>query len=249
MILIKLGGSVLTDKSIPFSFDEAVTRRLSKEIKDVDDDIIVIHGGGSFGHPGARKYKFNTDNPAEPPRGTAEVQRDMRKMNQEIIDIMIDEDINAVSIPGGLIARYRNGEIVSFDEDIFIDHLTLGTTPVAFGDVALDQIRGVTICSGDDIMNRLGYLANVSIFVTNVDGVFKNGEVVDIFKEGMLPLTEDDMPGEKKTIDVTGSMERKLKLMLNMSDRCKTYVVNGLIPGRLKSLLNKEKTLCTMVER
>lgn len=248
LILIKLGGSVLTDKAIPFSFDHQVTRRLSSEIKDTRDDIIVVHGGGSFGHPGAKRYGLNTPEPEDISRGTAEVQRDMRKMNQIVLEIMLEEGINAISVPGGLVSRYRDGDLVSLDEDTFLDYLAIGTTPVTFGDVALDETRGVTICSGDDIMSRMAYLADMSVFVTNVDGIFKNGVVAERFTRDMLPLTKKDMPENSKTIDVTGSMERKLELMLDMSKHCDTYVVNGLVPGRLRSILDGEPTLCTVVE-
>ncbi len=249
MILIKLGGSVLTDKSIPFSFDKEVTRRLSVELTEADDSVIIVHGGGSFGHPGAERYGLNTVKPRDIPKATAQVQRDMRKLNRIIIDIMIEEGIHAVSIPGGTVTKYRDGNMISFNEDIFMDYLSLGTTPITFGDVALDEKRGVTICSGDDIMARLAPLADRTIFVTNVDGIFKNGKTVDVFTEGMLPLTTEDMHRDKECIDVTGSMERKLKLMLNMSEHCETYVVNGLKPGRLNSLLTNKKTSCTRVER
>ncbi len=59
LILIKLGGSVLTDKSIPFSFDQETTKRLSREIKVSEEDIVVVHGGGSFGHPCLFSYGFS----------------------------------------------------------------------------------------------------------------------------------------------------------------------------------------------
>jgi len=249
LILIKLGGSVLTDKAVPFSFDEKVTKRLSIEMKNFSDQIIVVHGGGSFGHPGAERYGLNTDKPREVPKATAEVRNDMRRMNQKIIDILIDEGIDAVSMPGGLVTRYSDGELISLDQKVFTDHLALGTTPVTFGDVALDEKRGVTICSGDDIMYGLAQLADMAVFVTNVDGIFKNGSLVEVFTEDMLPLTVNDIHSKKETIDVTGSMERKIELMLDMSEHCETYVVNGLKPGRLRSLIENKDTLCTRVER
>ncbi len=249
LILIKLGGSVLTDKSIPFSFDKETTKRLSREIKVSEEDIVVVHGGGSFGHPGAERYGLNKRVPLSIKKGTAVVQRDMRRMNQKILEIMIDEDILAVSIPGAMITKYKDGKLIHLNEDIVIDYLNIGTVPVAFGDVAVDETRGVTICSGDDIMRGLAHLADMSIFVTNVDGIYKEGDVVDVFDKSMLPLTKEDMPDEGGSIDVTGSMERKAKLMLEVSNHCRTYVVNGKVPGRLSSLLSGKRTFCTRVKR
>ena len=50
MILIKLGGSVITDKKEYRKFNRDIVARLCSEIKDSGEDVIVVHGAGSFGH-------------------------------------------------------------------------------------------------------------------------------------------------------------------------------------------------------
>jgi isopentenyl phosphate kinase len=61
LVLLKLGGSVITDKTRPFTARLDVIERLAAEIKnaltDRGDDLrlIIGHGAGSFGHEAAAK--------------------------------------------------------------------------------------------------------------------------------------------------------------------------------------------------
>lgn len=61
LILIKLGGSVITDKSKPFTARPGAIKRLVGEIKQAGKiykgKILIGHGSGSFGHTVAAKYK------------------------------------------------------------------------------------------------------------------------------------------------------------------------------------------------
>ena len=53
MIILKLGGSVITrkDSSIP-KLDSSNLTRIAREISDSSyHKLIVVHGAGSFGHP------------------------------------------------------------------------------------------------------------------------------------------------------------------------------------------------------
>ena len=249
MILIKLGGSVLTNKDRPYSFKRKTLERLTDEIVRSDlKDLVLVHGGGSFGHPGAEKYKLNSENPIDVEEGTAKVQKDMRIMNNHVLEIMHEKGLWAVSLPGGVVTKYKNGELIDFDEEIFERYLSIGTVPISFGDVAFDEDRKVTICSGDDIMLSLAEKAEKAIFVANVDGVFKDGKLVETFTEDMFPLDPEDFDSKETSIDVTGGMNKKVKKMLEMSKHCPTYVVNGSKKERLYKLLNNENTTYTEVK-
>ena len=56
-IILKIGGSAITDKTGELAAKTEIINRLAEEIKRADlDNLIVVHGGGSFGHPNALKY-------------------------------------------------------------------------------------------------------------------------------------------------------------------------------------------------
>lgn len=215
----------------------------------VTDELIVVHGGGSFGHPGAEKFGLNSEDPKSICEATSRVQNDMRVLNNRIIEMMIKKELWPISIPGGVVTRYDDGDLLDIDNDVFNRYLDLGNVPVTFGDVALDDERGVTICSGDDLMLALGERADRAIFVTNVDGIYKDKELVKTFTEKMYPLTEKDIPGVDGSIDVTGGMNGKVEKMLELSEHCPTFVINGTEEGRLKRLILKKETIYTEVKR
>ena len=61
MIILKLGGSIITKKNSSDSeIDEMNLKRISREIKkfidDSDKQLVIVHGAGSFGHPPAKQY-------------------------------------------------------------------------------------------------------------------------------------------------------------------------------------------------
>ncbi len=249
MILIKLGGSVITDKSKGYTFKPNVVKRLIEEIKDGTNDkrFIIVHGGGSFGHPGANRYRLNTKKPEQLARGTAEVQYQMRVLNHLILDTMIDAGLWGVSLPGGLISIFNDGKMEEIKTDVLDELVNIGTIPVTFGDVAIDRARGATICSGDDLMLGFAHRAEKAIFVTDVDGIYKKGKLCKVFTSDMLPLTSDDIFSSQDRIDVTGGMNEKAKKMLKMANLCPSFIVNGMTEGRLKKLLQGDTTICTEV--
>ncbi len=60
MIIIKLGGSVISDKNSPYSFNREAVEVIAEEVAQFypEESFILVHGGRSFGHPNAREYKI-----------------------------------------------------------------------------------------------------------------------------------------------------------------------------------------------
>jgi len=252
MILIKLGGSVVTDKSIPMTAREDVMERLAKEISTSNENKIIIHGGGSFGHIKAKQYQLHKGFTDESQReGVCQVQEDMRALNRLVESALRKARIPVASIPAGAIATFDNGALASFPSDVFQHYLDIGITPISFGDVVVDRSRGVSICSGDDIMLKLAadLRAERCIFVTAVDGIFQDFPP----KDGQGPIPEirrnDKVAFTVKDADVTGSMQRKLELMFKMAGNgCRVQIVNGLVPGRLQDALANKAVIGTTVK-
>ena len=56
MILIKLGGSIITNKEKPLSPRRKTIDNILKEIGKIKEPVILVHGGGSYGHYWSVKY-------------------------------------------------------------------------------------------------------------------------------------------------------------------------------------------------
>jgi len=252
MIIVKLGGSVVTDKSSPMTSRPEAIERLSRELSAYKGQMVVIHGGGSFGHIKAKEYRLNEGFTHESQRGgVCRVQEDMRALNRLVEDGLRKAGISVASIPAGAITTFDNGNLASFPSDVFQHYLNIGITPISFGDVVVDRSRGVSICSGDDIMLKLAkdLKAEKCVFVTAVDGIYS--EFPPRGGQGPIPVIgrADKVAFTVKDADVTGSMQRKLKLMFDIAEGgCEVMIVNGLVPGRLADAMAGKKVIGTAVK-
>lgn len=244
MKLIKLGGSVITDKRESKHFNRKITRALAGEIKESHADVFLVHGAGSFGHILAEKYSLHRGfSENKQINAVAQVQRDVRMLNLEVLRIFIDEGFPAVSLAPGSFVVSKNGTIESMDTSLFEAYHAIGMVPLTFGDVVVDFKRGFSICSGDDIMYHLAkaFYPERAIFVVDVDGIFEpyvaggGGRLLQEVNGDTLS-TFDEMDSDVS--DVTGGMYRKLKIMLeiaNLGVDCQ--LLNGKVPGRLRDAL------------
>ena len=256
MILIKLGGSVITDKSSYKVFRKDVVSRLCREIKDSGKDVIIVHGAGSFGHVIAKEYELNKghirDDQTE---GLTKVSRDTRELNNLVVSELIDAGIPAVPIPTGSCFMMNNGKLLMDDVQILRGYMELGIAPVMMGDVLLDKKKGFGICSGDDIMKCLAeiFKPETVVFVSDVDGLYdrdpktsKDAKLIKEVSSGVLKK----IPKETTVADVTGGVHEKMRKMLEMcSDSRDCILVNGTVEGRLNSLLRGNETVCTIARK
>ncbi len=248
MILVKLGGSVITDKSKKYVFKEKTVRRLAKEIKNSGEKVIVVHGAGSFGHILAKKYKldkgFIHDKQV---KGLAVVQKDVKNLNLKVVNCLLHTGINPVSIPSSAVVECRNKKIEKINVDVFKKYFKLGLTPVTFGDVVIDRKISFCIVSGDLLMLELArfFKPKKSIFVSDVDGVYMDEKIMDKIDDKIAMNMKRKKTG---TPDVTGSMYKKVKIGLAMSKFTKIMIINGNVNNRLSDALKGRKVVRTVIK-
>jgi len=255
MILIKLGGSVITDKSSYRRFNKDVVSRLCQEIKSSGKDVMIVHGAGSFGHVLAKEFELQKGHIRDDQiDALAKVSRDVRELNVMVISELIDAGIPAVSVPTGSCFIMDDGELMMNDE-ILRGYTELGIVPVMFGDVVLDRKKGFGICSGDTIMEHLTdiFSPDMVVFVSDIDGLYdrdpkisKDAKLISEVNEKLF----EDIPAETTVADVTGGVHAKMRSMLSLcSDSRDCILVNGMVDGRLRSLLTGGNVICTRVRR
>ncbi|NLL94810.1 MAG: isopentenyl phosphate kinase family protein [Thermoplasmatales archaeon] len=252
MILVKLGGSVITDKSEYRTFDAPGVAMLCREIKDSGKDVIVVHGAGSFGHIIAKEhgladgYKDKSQIPA-----VAEVCRDVRELNGMVVSELISAGIPAVGVPPGSCFMMDDGVLSLGDAEVLRRFVDLGIMPVMFGDVVLDRKQGFGICSGDQVMERLCDLFPTEsvVFVSDVDGLYSTNPKEDPDAVMYGVVTEDLLGNVESAMyvaDVTGGVAGKMRSMLRMCAPGRDcHMINGKVPGRLLSLLRGEEVIST----
>ena len=252
MKLIKLGGSIITDKKEYRRFNADTVARLCREIKESGQDVIVVHGAGSFGHVIAKKYDLNAGNtdPEKIP-AVAQVCYDVRELSSMIVKELNDAGIPAVSVAPGSCVVMDDRRLLIENSEVLRRFVDIGIMPVMFGDVVLDRKLGFAILSGDQVMERLTEIFDIDrvIFVSDIDGLYdkdpKTNPDAKLYKEVDAKVLETVRP-ESTVADVTGGVYEKMKAMLRMSTGdSECILVNGNREGRLLSVLRGEDTICT----
>jgi isopentenyl phosphate kinase len=248
MIVLKLGGSLITDKSKTFSFRRKVVERLAGEIKEsgsIDNGLVIVHGGGSFGHPMAEAYGLAGGvKEVKQLIGVASTRSAMTKLNTYVIEALVSHSIPAVTVQTSAVAMCEDGRIKRFDLYPLKRLLSSGLVPVLYGDVVIDDKLGFSILSGDQILTYLSRSLKPEriILATDVDGVFDRnpkeapGEARLI---SILTRREFDSIDYGRKNDATGGIKGKLlELMALAQDGYEAQIINALRRDRLKKALS-----------
>lgn len=253
MILIKLGGSVITDKSQYKKFNREQTSRLCHEIAESGRSVMIVHGAGSFGHVLAKRYSIQdglVDYGQVP--AAAQVHHDAMELGLLMTQTLIENGIPAASVPAGSCFVMDDGELVVNDDEAIRALAHMGIMPVMFGDVVMDRRRGFGICSGDQLMEAMARIFRPDgvVFVSDIDGLYTANPKTNPDAElipTVTPETLDGVSSVSDVDDVTGGVRNKMEAMLRMCGEGRECVlVNGTVPGRLLSLLRGEDVPCTV---
>jgi isopentenyl phosphate kinase len=255
MIIVKLGGSVITNKAKESSFKQKVMNNLAKEIKKANKEIILVHGAGSFGHILAKRYNLNEGHLREDQlEGFSLTHAMVQKLNSLVLKSLHDSNIPAVSVSPHSILRLNNHKLAQMDYNIFEEYLNKRFTPVTFGDVVLDKKLGFSICSGDLLVMALAehFKPEKVIFVIDEDGLYTSNPKINKNAEFISSTSVKELEGLKTTADkhadVTKGMEGKIDTIKNIARKgIDTVLLNGNKPNRLYSVLVGEDTKCTIV--
>jgi len=255
MYIVKLGGSIITDKSRKKRFRKAITLQLAKEISSSGQQVVLVHGAGSFGHIEAHRYGLHNGY-SDPSQlmGFAKVQRDVRELNMKVLNTLLQADLCPVSISTSGVIVNHDGNIRYIDTDIFREYLDMALMPVAFGDVVRDTQRRFSICSGDQIMLELARTLKPkkAIFVTDVDGLYTSNPASDskakLIERVNARTLKSIRSSASGVTDVTGGIMGKVSIAMEMKKHgVKTLIINGNKRLRLKKALCDQKVRATAV--
>lgn len=261
IILLKLGGSLLTDKIKPFSIREDVVKKAVQQVIDANIKLIIIHGGGSFGHPHAKKYSITKGLDQSIPDqifGLAETHQSMNKFNSYLINSFLEKKYPVLSIQSSSIFIKDSSDILTHSIDIIETALDLNMLPILYGDIILDKIGSFSIISGDQIILELGknlkkYIISKVIFTMEIDGLYiideidpDNNVLVEQCKAGELDNLKLANLGHK--IDVTGGIKGKLEAIKKICDlNIPVQLINGLEDKNIFKSLKGQKIKSSLI--
>ncbi len=238
MILIKLGGSIITNKEKPLSARRKTIDHILNQIKRIKEPKILVHGGGSYGHYWSVKYDMHTKPAKYDMRGVSIVKNSMIDLNKIILDSAVKNRINAYCIPP---TDFMSGNKPVKNKILAMNEIAKsGLTPITYGDALWFGNKKSYILSGDVIMSIIAKTLRprLSIFVLNVDGVYSNLKS----KSLIYDFKKEKPKISNNTIDVTGGMSRKITEASKISrNGLKVFFVNGNKPKRILDAVSGKK--------
>lgn len=221
LIILKIGGSVITEKGSVSSAKKQEIDRISNEIasfkKEADLKLILVHGAGSFGHPQAMKWiKEGFD-----AKGVYLTHSSVKTLNSMVIDSLNNAGVNALPIHPLSAGLLEDGKLVELQVEKITLMLDRGIIPVLHGDVVMDRKRGAAILSGDSIVPYLASIMKASQIGagSDVEGVLdENGKGI----KKITPMSFIEMKNSIRgsgTTDVTGGMLGKVSEFLELAKK------------------------------
>ena len=258
--ILKIGGSVITDKNVELSARTQVIDRLADEIQRANTkNLIIIHGGGSFGHPTAQKnaLKEGLKDPNQI-HGFAETHHFMTVLNGLFIDSLIMHNIPAVSVTPSSFVITENGRIKNFEDVLVKMLLKTGFTPVLYGDAVLDTRLVFTILSGDQLAATLAKRLDAArvIMGVDVDGLYdadpknqKNAKMLSHLTLKDLESLQSNL-GKSNSCDVTGGMFGKIAELIPVIEQdIPVSILNASKPNHVYKALKGEHVESTRIEK
>lgn len=217
-VLLKIGGSVVTEKRSGGGIDRAAVGSIATVLAEADFAGAVVHGAGSCGHPEAHRYGLPHGADRSTRAGIPVTHEAVASLNRTVVAALRGAGLDAVGVHPLGACTAEDGRIASFEEEPLRLMLGLGCVPVLHGDVVMDRRRGACIVSGDQLVGYLAprlALSRVGL-VTDVPGVLgPDGAVVPrVSRAGVAGLAL----GGSGTTDVTGGMGGKVAELLRLAD-------------------------------
>src|SRR3989442_10217664 len=253
-VVVKLGGSAITDKSKTSTARLEVIHNAIKEIAYHSGQMVLLHGGGSFDHPFVSKAAL---------RNGFKQKSQLASVSE--IELNLDHLTRIIGV--GLLLRHRpfvplapmsfmtlrRGQVGRSFLDPINAALRLGLIPLIHGDVAFDEIRGCGIVSADRIASLLGEKIGSSrvLFGCDVDGLYNGNPKASSNSELIVEVNRSNyirgLKGWKPTSDdVTAGMRGKALEAIRLAKHgSEIYVFNLTEPGNLESLLRGSSSIGT----
>lgn len=234
-VVVKLGGSVITEKDRPETLDGPSLDRAADVLAAAlaagrVERLVVVHGGGSFGHHHASEYGVSTTDGSHDVEAVHAIHGAMTTLDRFVLQRLLGRDVPAVPVHPLSTAHRDETGTLTLPTGQVSTLLAEGFVPVLHGDLVAHEGAGVTVVSGDelvvDVADALG--ADRVGLCSSVSGVLdETGAVVD--RIDSYEAVADVLGGSEDT-DVSGGMAAKVRALLELDARASIFDLDGLEP-------------------
>jgi glutamate 5-kinase len=247
--VLKIGGSLITDKACEGVFREDCARRIALEIKRYGMPLFLVHGTGSFGKPLARGFGYmdgllSRDQAAI----VSHVEAVLDDLRGRFLRVLRAAGVAACSVAPSVLFGTRGGSLCRCAAAPLRRLVKTGICPVLSGGIVPDEEAGFAVLSSDAMASRIAVeLAPCRlVLATDVPGL--------IDPDARTPSPEVLSEGDPRISawitraldDVSGGMEGKLTAGFAAARAgAEVHLVDGRIRGRLLRALHGSDVIST----
>jgi isopentenyl phosphate kinase len=240
LIFLKLGGSLITDKSVPETPRLDALHSIAKQIKQAlaaqpELRLLIGHGSGSYGHVAALQYQTHRGvSTPDQWRGFAKVAIAAARLNNLVVEALDQAGVPVFRVQPSASAVAGGGNLINMASEPIQAALQSGLVPLVFGDVAFDRRQGGAIISTEGVFAYLAQQLHPQrmLLAGDYEGVRDSeGKVVAEITRKSLVMLASALGGSAHA-DVTGGMASKVESMIALCE---------LIPGLTVRIFSGEE--------
>mgnify|MGYP006289960579 CR=1 FL=1 len=227
-VVLKLGGSVITEKDQPETVATDRLERAATAVGEYAGPLVLVHGGGSFGHPAAEEAGVSPEAGTRDATAVREIHAAMGRLNEAVLDALEAAGVPALPVRPLSTGFREESDELAVETGAIRAMIEEGFVPVLHGDVLTSRGNGATIVSGDELVVALARdldAARVGL-CTTVPGVLDDADEV-------IPTIDNfdavaDLLGGSAATDVTGGMAGKVRALLALETDAHVFDLDGL---------------------
>jgi isopentenyl phosphate kinase len=237
IVFLKLGGSLITDKTQPYTPRLDKLSQVAVEIKLALSGIsglnlVLGHGSGSFGHYAVKEQSTFLNLPPFYPNeqgekkgsywnGFSEVWFRASQLNRFVMEALNNAAIPSISFPPSALVNARDGNIQHWDLTALHTALKAGLIPVIYGDIVFDEVRGGVVLSTEALLFYLAHQLSLKrVLLAGLEAaVWADFPARLKIVRKITPSTFNSISGKlgaSQGMDVTGGMRSKVEEMLRL---------------------------------
>lgn len=224
--VVKLGGSLITQKSGRRTIRRQVLDRLATELAEAvargRRRILLGHGSGSFGHVTAAEHGVQAGRGGAV--GVSATQAAARELHEAVLSALRAANLPVWSVAPSSSIVTSTGRPAAVAVEAVEQALASGLVAVTYGDVVMDREQGHAICSTETGLlayaRRLrarGASIRDAYWFGNTDGIYDAAGATIPTLTGATARAMAAQVGGSDATDVTGGMRHRLDTAIAFS--------------------------------
>lgn len=241
LLLLKLGGSLITRRAGSREADADSVQRFIQVIhsrwEQLRHRLVIILGGGSFGHNSVAEYGIHLPPSEVPPANVMMLSVNMLGWKTWVAERFREGGVPCYPFQTTSYVTTDDHHPVEVHLEPILQALSMGLLPILSGDTVFDRRRGFVVFSSDRVPELFAGRVPVArtVVLTDVPGILEETpegprSISRVTRANQEQVQRVAGPSRGK-LDVTGGMKAKLDALLRMAEQgIESVIMDGSSP-------------------